>query len=290
MRFDHVLWVVSDIEQAAGHLREKFGFFLSEKGGHPQFGTVNYCIHFQLQYVELIQAVDLSTALSSSSRFVRPLVKLQKEGGGLLTFALAHRDVVGLARKLREKGYDVGEPRESSRLRPDGTYVRWKMLFLPTPPDGSTPFLIQWEDSDDRRMEHLKTAGFIGEHVLTRLRFSHLGIAVRDLNHHLSYYEDVLGIESKKPVADDELQAQCIDLPLESGSLRLLSPLDSKANINNPVSQHLSVRGESPMLIGLQTEEHKRALKALGAEQDRTIIPLSAVTRGVWLRIVPENN
>lgn len=285
MRFDHVQWVVPDIEAAAHQLREKFGFFLSEKGGHPQFGTVNYCIHFQLQYVELIQAVDLVKALSSSSPFVGPLVNLQKDGGGLLTFALAHCDVEGLALSLQRRGYDVGSPKQSSRLRPDGTCVRWKMFFLPTPPDGSTPFLIEWEDSDKQRMEHLKTAGFIGEHATAGLSFAHLGIAVRDLDRHLSYYREILGLEPERPVFDEELQASCVDLPLENGGLRLLCPADTRPDRDGPVSAHLSFRGESPMMIVLRASERNADMEGTPTK-GRTITSMSSVTPAVWLRIL----
>ena len=111
---------------------------------------------------------------------------------------------------------------------------------------------------------------------------------MQDLKLHLAYYREILGLEAQsQPIFDDELKASFVDLPLESGALRLISPSptgSSAASESSLVEEHLDRRVESPMFVALQAAKSSKLYEIFGVKKGQTLIPLS-ITANTWLRI-----
>ena len=124
---DHVIVGVRDLEQARlGWSR--LGFTLSPRGRHIGQGTVNYCIMFPADYVELLGIVDPSDFVQRLDAFLA-----QREGLMAAAFAPAGGPEEVRSALLRRQLHP-SEPRQLSRRLelPEGTVVpRFSLLSLP---------------------------------------------------------------------------------------------------------------------------------------------------------------
>lgn len=82
---DHSLVGVRDLE-AARAAYEKLGFTITPRGSHIGWGTANYCIMFEEDYIELLGIVDPSLETNGLDR------ALAERGEGLLGLALSTED------------------------------------------------------------------------------------------------------------------------------------------------------------------------------------------------------
>ncbi len=136
---DHVIVGTGDLE-ACRALWARLGFTPTPRGRHKGWGTGNYCLMFERDYVELLGMVD-------PSGFDNGLADmLAKHGDGLLGFALACEDADAAASWLAARGQKMVR-RDLGRLLelPEGTVEPRFALAMPeTPfPGGLKPFLTQ---------------------------------------------------------------------------------------------------------------------------------------------------
>lgn len=123
---DHLLVGVSDLEQA----REswlRLGFTLSPRGRHVGWGTANYCVMFQNDYLELLGIID-------PNQFTDELGQFLKSRQGLLSVAFASDDAEASADHLSAVGVNVDGPQELSRVLelPEGeAQPAFRLLHLP---------------------------------------------------------------------------------------------------------------------------------------------------------------
>lgn len=110
---DHTLIGVADLE-AARSAFEKLGFTLTPRGSHIGWGTANYCIMFDEDYIELLGIVDPSLETNALD------VALEERGQGLLGVALASDEPEATHRSLMEAG-----------LEPSGILSLERKLELP---------------------------------------------------------------------------------------------------------------------------------------------------------------
>jgi catechol 2,3-dioxygenase-like lactoylglutathione lyase family enzyme len=136
---DHTIVGVRDLE-AARSTWERLGFATTARGRHIGWGTANYCIMFERDYVELLGIVD-------PAQFSNDLESFLARREGLMGLAFASADNVAAADALRRIGLHPSEPRDLARQLelPEGTVLpRFKLVFLPgeeTP--GLSAFLCQ---------------------------------------------------------------------------------------------------------------------------------------------------
>lgn len=112
--FDHTLIGVADLEAACETWR-RLGFTTTARGRHIGWGTANYCIMFERDYIELLGIVD-------ATQFVNGLDdQLARRGEGLLGLAFAADDVQAVHAALPPG--TTAPPRGLSRLLelPEGT-------------------------------------------------------------------------------------------------------------------------------------------------------------------------
>lgn len=112
---DHLLVGVSDLE-AARRAWSRLGFTVTPRGRHIGWGTANYCVMFDRDYIELLGIVDPQQFTNNLDRFL-------ERGEGLMGLALATDDAAGAARMLSRQDIEIEGPRDLTRLLelPEGT-------------------------------------------------------------------------------------------------------------------------------------------------------------------------
>ncbi len=123
---DHALIGVADLE-AARDSYERLGFTVTPRGRHIGWGTGNYTVMFENDYVELIGVVD-------PTQHIHKLDEFLKTGEGLLNVALATADADDTYQWLREHSSNAAEPQALQRLLvlDDGVEsLQFRNVFLP---------------------------------------------------------------------------------------------------------------------------------------------------------------
>jgi hypothetical protein len=142
LRLDHVVYAITDLDQAAVRFREEFGLDSTEGGRHERWGTANRIVPLGDQYLELVAAVDEPVAAKTA--FGRGVLERAEGDGGWFTMAAVADDLDAVATRL---GLEVGT---GSRTRPDGQTVRWRMAGLDDPRrEAWMPFFLIWDVSDE---------------------------------------------------------------------------------------------------------------------------------------------
>jgi catechol 2,3-dioxygenase-like lactoylglutathione lyase family enzyme len=124
---DHTLVGVADLDRAAQDWT-RLGFTLSPRGRHIGWGTANYCVMFERDYIELLGILDPTQFVNGLDRF------LAGRGEGLMGFAYASADNAATAASLAKAGLAATEPKDLARQLelPEGTALpRFKLVFLP---------------------------------------------------------------------------------------------------------------------------------------------------------------
>jgi hypothetical protein len=123
---DHTLIGVRDLEFARmGWTR--LGFATCARGKHLGWGTANYCIMFEHDYVELLGIVD-------PTQFTNNLDKFLAEREGLMGVAFATQSGDATRERLIARGLHPSEPRDLARqieLPEESVLPRFKLVYLP---------------------------------------------------------------------------------------------------------------------------------------------------------------
>ncbi|MBL8831109.1 MAG: VOC family protein [Rhodospirillales bacterium] len=134
---DHVILGTGDLE-AARAAWARLGFTISPRGRHKGWGTGNYCIMLEKDYLELLGMVDPAGFDNGLAAM------LAKQGDGLLGFALATQDADAAAAWLASRGRPH-ERKDLGRLLelPEGTVELKFALAMPKDawPGGIRPFV-----------------------------------------------------------------------------------------------------------------------------------------------------
>lgn len=138
--FDHVLVGVADLEGARATW-QRLGFTVCPRGRHIGWGTANYCLMFEQDYVELLGIVDPAQFTNNLDRF------LEERGEGLLAAAYRSDDIDATANAFRARGLAVDGPRDLARIieHPEGELQpRFRLVHLdPASRPGLLAFVCQ---------------------------------------------------------------------------------------------------------------------------------------------------
>jgi hypothetical protein len=245
--FDHLVHLVHSPKAAMRAIRQS-GIHAVEGGSHSDWGTANTLCYFDLSYIEFLGVENPAVAESARDNpLVRQALEDLATGEGPARIALRTDDLENAAKLLRDRGLSVAGPFPGSRTRPDGTVLRWSLLF-PEHLAGElpSPFFIQWEQSDAERRTDLRERGAIAPHPAGDLRLDHIAFAVRDLDRRATEWEKWFGLKPGKEYVDRNLNAKCRELMLPGGNLLFCTPVG-----DGPVSEMLQTRGERPFLVTL---------------------------------------
>jgi len=105
---DHALVGVADLE-AARDAYTHLGFTVTPRGRHIGWGTGNYTVMFENDYVELMGVVDPTQHIHNLDEFL-------KTGDGLLNVVLATTDADATSRWLREHSANAEDAHSLQRL------------------------------------------------------------------------------------------------------------------------------------------------------------------------------
>ncbi len=123
---DHLIVGVRDLEAARAQYA-RLGFNSTPRGRHVGWGTANYCIMFESDYLELLGIVDASLFTNELDRFL-------SEREGLLAVALGSHDVGATRAAWSAAGLAPDVPKALARmLDAEGSAIelRFRNVMLP---------------------------------------------------------------------------------------------------------------------------------------------------------------
>ena len=135
---DHAIVGVHKLE-AARRQWAKLGFTITPRGRHKGWGTANYCIMFETDYVELLGIVDPAGFTNKLDRFLKI-----REGLMGLAFSTETAEAVSVA--LEAASIDYKGPADLSRLLelPEGEVEpAFKLVYLNGATPGVSSFVCQ---------------------------------------------------------------------------------------------------------------------------------------------------
>jgi Glyoxalase-like domain len=135
VELDHVLIAVADLADAGRRLEARHGLASVEGGRHKGLGTANRIVPLGDTYLELVAVVDEAEAAAS----VFGSWVASGDIPRLLGWCVRTGDIDAVAGRL---GLTIAD---GSRVRGDGTVVRWRMAGLEqSANEPSLPFFIEW--------------------------------------------------------------------------------------------------------------------------------------------------
>jgi len=140
---DHLLLGAPDLDSAIAWFEKTTGVRPAVGGSHPGMGTRNALVSLGgRQYLEIIAPDPMQTAFN----FQIDLRTLPEPR--LVTWAAAAPALDAVVATARSAGLSVFGPRDGSRVRPDGTTLRWRSAGVLTDFRTGTvdpvPFFIEW--------------------------------------------------------------------------------------------------------------------------------------------------
>jgi len=136
---DHLILGASDLARGIDYVEQRTGVRAAVGGVHPGRGTHNALLSLGPRcYLEIL-APDPKQPLLAWFRSLPQLTEPR-----LVGWMVHPDDLAATAERLRQSGIASDQPRESSRQRPDGRTLRWKLLRLADNHEGLLPLLIEW--------------------------------------------------------------------------------------------------------------------------------------------------
>lgn len=128
---DHAIVGVRDLETAK-EAYERLGFRATPRGRHVGWGTANYCLMFERDYVEILGIVDPSAFTNNLDRFL-------ESREGLLSVALNTTDAASTRAAWAEAGLEPKDVQDLSRLLEPETELRFQNVMLDPAKTGDVP-------------------------------------------------------------------------------------------------------------------------------------------------------
>jgi methylmalonyl-CoA epimerase len=91
------------------------------------------------------------------------------------------------------------------------------------------------------------------------MKIDHLGIATKEIDQALSFWEDALGLEKVHTEVVEDQKVRVAMLPLGESRIELLEPMSE----DSPISKFLEKRGGGIHHVAVQVEDIETSLKRL---------------------------
>ncbi len=140
LRFDHVIIAVTDLEEAARRLYDRFGLASVAGGRHAGHGTANRLVPLGHDYLELVTVVDQEEAKASPFGH---WVHTHSAPGSAAGLCVRTSDLIGIEHRLGLPAVPM------TRTRPDGTVLKWRLLGIEPALAQGLPFFIEWDVGSD---------------------------------------------------------------------------------------------------------------------------------------------
>ncbi|WP_054970778.1 VOC family protein [Alicyclobacillus ferrooxydans] len=240
---DHVLHAVNDPYDVRRGFEDRFSLHGTAGGKHPDWGTYNELAYFDLSYIEWIGIQNF--ILAARSRFGREVMRSLSVREGVGQFALRTHEMDAIVADWARRGLPFWGPAHGERIRPDGTVIRWRLLFPghTGSDDYALPFLIEWAESDEERRAALTAAGAIGRQPQD-LRLSAIHSLVGNIDDFRESWEPYFG-----PMDSEEIHIPDIGdyVACEMGGVRVCFWRPESIEFR----QELERYGERPVQIDL---------------------------------------
>jgi hypothetical protein len=143
---DHILFGAPDLDHGIAWMQERSGVRAIFGGVHPGRGTRNALLSLgPRRYLEIIAPDPQQASAASGNDIANRLRSLQEPR--LIGWAAHTNDLATLAQKATATGIAIENPRDGSRVRPDGKTLLWRSFALKNDFDGVLPFFIEWDRS-----------------------------------------------------------------------------------------------------------------------------------------------
>ncbi|WP_419161056.1 VOC family protein [Candidatus Palauibacter sp.] len=139
---DHLLLGTADLRDGVAWVADRLGVEAVFGGRHANLGTANYLLSLGSDIYLEILGPDPE---APSGGEPPPFGIAELEEPRLITWAARATNLAALAAQASDRGVPLGPVRPGSRLRPDGSELRWEVTALTAfLHDGLVPFFIDW--------------------------------------------------------------------------------------------------------------------------------------------------
>src|SRR5215472_5142592 len=143
---DHILLGTNDLDHGIDWMQERSGVRALFGGVHPGRGTRNALLSLgPRRYLEIIAPDPQQASATSGNDLANRLRAIQEPR--LIGWAAHTNDLTSLVQKAAAAGIAIENPRDGSRVRPDGKTLQWRSFALKKDFDGVLPFFIEWDRS-----------------------------------------------------------------------------------------------------------------------------------------------
>ncbi|QSF42999.1 VOC family protein [Paenibacillus tianjinensis] len=165
LKWDHLVHYVNDLDQPVQSFGEQ-GLVAFRGGSHKAWGTYNALSYFGLTYLEFLGIENLELAQATEHNVVvRDAVTVLPEHEVLSRVVLRTDDIEAVEASLKAAGLSLSPIIDGRRLDNKGNLIEWRMMTIDGNFQGLVyPFIIQWNGTDEERLEHLTSSGIIQAH------------------------------------------------------------------------------------------------------------------------------
>ena len=143
---DHILLGADDLDHGIDWVQARSGVRAIFGGVHPGRGTRNALLSLgPLRYLEIIAPDPEQASATSGNDTANRLRTIQEPR--LIGWAAHTNDLASLVQKAAAAGIAIENPRDGSRVRPDGKTLQWRSFALKNDFNGVLPFFIEWNRS-----------------------------------------------------------------------------------------------------------------------------------------------
>ncbi|UQZ32189.1 VOC family protein [Paenibacillus sp. PK3_47] len=201
LKWDHLVHYVNDLDQPVGIFRDH-GLVAFRGGSHKNWGTYNSLSYFGLTYIEFLGVENLELAKATEHNVVvRDAVKLLPEHEGLSRVVLRTDDIEAIEASLKAAGLALSPIIDGKRLDNEGRLIEWRMMTIDGDYHGLPyPFIIQWNGSDEERLERLTSSGVIQPHPAGHAEMASAVFRVSDPAAAAAHWGELFGL----PVSESE--------------------------------------------------------------------------------------
>ncbi|MDY0406910.1 VOC family protein [Virgibacillus sp. 179-BFC.A HS] len=149
LALDHIVISGKNAKSASSNYGRQFSIKAIKGGEHKNWGTYNYLAYFSNEsYIEWLGVSDESKLKTADNPLIHHLFSVLEENKEPIAFQFALRtnEMDDYVTHFKQNNIPFTGPVDGRRTRPDGTELKWRMLFPTFDYKAELlPFLIEWE-------------------------------------------------------------------------------------------------------------------------------------------------
>ncbi|MFC6648795.1 VOC family protein [Paenibacillus rhizoplanae] len=200
LKWDHLVHYVNDLDQPVKFFVEH-GLTAFRGGSHKDWGTYNALSYFGLTYLEFLGIENLELARRTKHNVVvRDAVTVLPEHEVLSRVVLRTDDIVAIEGKLKAAGLALSPIIDGRRLDNQGRIIEWRMMTIDGDFQGLVyPFIIQWSQADEERLDSLNAAGINQPHPAGKVDMAGAVFRVSEPAAAANHWSELFGLPVSGP-------------------------------------------------------------------------------------------